>query len=151
MPYGEKLKMIKKARGLTDSAIHKICDVPLPTVTRVFNEKNLSGNFETFVALAKGLGFSLDELAGLKPPTESPSVELLRDKDIKIERLTEDNKILREDNKNLREDNHNLRIDNKTLRREKIKIIVVLVVLLIALTTWCIIDLTNGHFGIFRY
>ena len=151
MPYGEKLKLIKKERHLTNAQIRDMCNVPLATVTRIFDEKTLSGNFETFVAIAKGLNISLDELAGLKPPSETPSSELLTEKDNKIKNLIEEINDLHEDNKTLREDNKDLRADNKSLRREKIKIISVLVVLLIALTTWFIIDLANGHFGTIRY
>ena len=158
MPYGEKLKMIKTERRLTNAAISQICDVPLATVTRLFDEKSLSGNFETFVSIAKGLNISLDELAGLKPPSNTSNSELLADKDRKIERLLEDNQLLLDDNKRLREDNttlredsKSLREDNKTLRREKIKVIGVLVFLLIAIATWLIVDLVNGHFGAFRY
>lgn len=151
MPYGEKLKLIKKERHLTNAQIRDMCNVPLATVTRIFDEKTLSGNFETFVAIAKGLNISLDELAGLIPPSETPSSELLTEKDNKIKNLIEEINYLRGDNKALRKDNKDLRADNKSLRREKIKIISVLIVLLIALTTWLIIDLANGHFGIIRY
>ena len=72
MPYGEKLKTIKKEKKLTNAEIHKVCNVPLATVTRIFEEGSQGGNFETYVSLARGLGFSLDELAGLKQPNESP-------------------------------------------------------------------------------
>ena len=151
MPYGEKLKLIKTERHLTNAQIKDLCNLPLATVTRLFDEKNLSGNFETFVAIAKGLNISLDELAGLKPPTKHPSSELLAEKDMIIEGLLEDRKTLREDNKTLREDNSELRKDNKTLRREKFKLAGVLIILIIALASWLIVDLANGHFGIFRY
>ena len=101
MPYGEKLKSIKTERHLTNAEISKICNVSLPTVTRVFDEKNLSGNFETFVSIARGLGISLDELAGLKQPDEQPIAspivetinsygELLKEKDKQISELKED-------------------------------------------------------------
>ena len=151
MPYGEKLKLIKKEKQLTNAAISKICSVSLPTVTRLFDEKNLSGNFETFVALAKGLNFSLDELAGLKPPVASPTLDLLAEKDAQIKKLTEENDALHKYAKEIHEDNKELRKDNKSLRREKIKVVGVLVALLTALAIWIGIDLVNGHFGIFRY
>ena len=70
MPYGEKLKLIKTERHLTNLQISTMCDVPLATVTRIFDEKNPGGNFETYVAIARGLGISLDELIGLKQPNE---------------------------------------------------------------------------------
>ena len=151
MPYGEKLKLIKKDMRLTNSQIRDLCSVPLATVTRLFDEKNQSGNFETFVALAKGLNFSLDELAGLKPHVQAPSSELLAEKDAQIEKLIDAIKVLREDNKTLRADSNALREDNKSLRRDKRRAIGVLVALLIALSAWFVVDLTNGHFGIFRF
>ena len=151
MPYGEKLKLIKKDMRLTNSQIRDLCKVPLATVTRLFDEKNLSGNFETFVALAKGLNFSLDELAGLKPPVQSPSAELLAEKDAQIEKLIEAIRVLRDDNKTLRSDSNELREDNKSLRRDKRRAIGLLIALLIGLSVWIIIDLANGHFGTFRY
>lgn len=83
MPFGEKLKLIKEDRGLTNKAIHEKCDVPLSTVIRVFDEETPSGNFETFAKLAAGLDFSLDELAGLKPPC-SVDPKLLEEKDATI-------------------------------------------------------------------
>ena len=144
MPYGEKLNSIKKDRGLTNAKISTICEVPLSTVTRVFDKKTPGANFETMVAFAKGLNFSLDELAGIKPPTENYCLRLIKEKDAKIQQLIEDNQTLREDNKTLRE-------DNQQLRRGKIKFVGILATLIIALIVWLIIDLVNGHFGYFRY
>lgn len=151
MPYGEKLKLIKKDRKLTNAKISEICDVALSTVTRVFDEKTPSGNFETFVALARGIGFSLDELAGLKPPVESPNLELLNEKNAKIEHLSEEMRSLREDVKMLREDNKHLRDDNKSLRRGKFITIGILALLVIALSAYIIYDLLNGHLLFVRY
>ena len=105
MPYGEKLRIIKKDKKLTNVEIHKICSVPLATVTRMFDEGTQGGNFETFVSLARGLGFSLDELAGLKQPNEQPLAspiietfnsysEILREKDERIQELKEQNEKL---------------------------------------------------------
>lgn len=151
MQYGEKLKSIKKQLGLTNAKIHDMCDVPLSTVTRIFDEDTPSGNFATFVNLARGLNFSLDELAGLKPPTESPNPELLKEKDIKIQQLIDAIQVIREDNTTLREDNKSLREDNKSLRKVKFITIGILVVLVIALLCYIIYDLLNGHLGVIRY
>ena len=145
MPYGEKLNLIKEERKLTNAKISKMCDVSLSTVTRVFDEKNLSGNFETFVSLAKGLNFSLDELAGLKPPA-SPSIsaELLKEKD---ERLKEKDEIIKA-----------LTEDKIAIRNEKNKAIGITVAVTLALGSIVIgfailfiIDLLNGHIGHIRY
>ena len=151
MPYGEKLKLIKKELGITNAKISKICDVPLSTVTRIFDEDTPSGNFATFVAIAKGLNISLDEIAGLKQPDASLNPEILKEKDAKIEQLTEAIKVLREDNKHLRDDNKSLRDDNKSLRKVKFITIGILVVLVFALLGYIIYDLVNGHLGVIRY
>lgn len=151
MPYGAKLKSIKESRHLTNNAIKDLCKVPLSTVTRLFDEENVSGNFETFVLIAKGLNISLDELAGLKPPTPHPNSELLLEKDGKISSLLEENKALREDIKTLREDNKGLREDNNSLRKAKNRALRILFTFSMALLLWVIIDLTNGHFGKIRY
>lgn len=148
MPYGEKLNLIKEERKLTNAKISKMCDVSLSTVTRVFDEKNLSGNFETFVSLAKGLNFSLDELAGLKPPAESStasiSAELLKEKDERIKEKDETIKSLIE--------------DKIAIRKEKNKAICISVAVTLALVgivsafaILFIVDLLNGHIGHIRY
>ena len=151
MPYLEKLKMIKKEKGLSNVTIAKSGDVPLPTVTRVFNGQTLNATFETYVGIAKGMGISLDELAGLKPPTESPNLELLKEKDDKIQQMTEYIKTLREDEKTLREYVKSLRKENNSLRRRKFIPIGLLIILVIALLAYIIYDLLNGHLGIIRY
>ena len=148
MPYGEKLKSIKNERHLTNAEIHKICDVPLATVTRLFDEKNLSGNFETFVSIARGLGISLDELAGLKQqdeaPLPSPIVEtinsyseLLKEKDERIAELKEQNAALEK--------------EKQAVRREKHRLASVLIGLVGVLVVGLLIYLLNGHIGHFRY
>ena len=147
MPYGEKLKSIKKDKHLTNAEIHKLCGVPLATVTRVFDETSQGANFETYALLARGLGFSLDELAGLKQPDESPLSpvvetinsysELLKEKD---ERITE-----------LKAQNAALEKEKQIVRREKHKIASVLIGLVAILVVGLLVDLLNGHIGNFRY
>ena len=153
MPYGEKLNSIKSDRKLTNSQIHEMCDVPLSTVIRMFDKKNVSGNFETYVNLSRGLGFSLDWLAGLKQPdkTSDDLSQQLREKDTKIEQLIEAIKTLRDDNRTLRDDNKSLREDNTALRKVKNRVTKALTILTAALIVWIIIDLVNGHFGYFRH
>ena len=148
MPYGEKLKSIKKEKRLTNAEIHKLCNVPLATVTRVFDETSQGANFETYALLARGLGFSLDELAGLKQPDETPLPspvvetinsysELLKEKD---ERITE-----------LKAQNAALEKEKQIVRREKHKIASVLIALVGILVVGLLVDLLNGHIGHFRY
>ena len=164
MPYGEKLKTIKREKNLTNAEIHRVCDVPLATVTRVFDEGK--GNFETYVSLARGLGFSLDELAGLKQPNEQPFAspiietfnsysEILKEKDERIQELKEQNEKLQSAFNELK-DSSNKTIDllekeKRDIRHEKRKITSALIGLILILVIGLLIDLFNGHIGNFRY
>lgn len=150
MPYGEKLKLIKKERGLTNSAIHKMCNVPLATVTRLFDEKNLSGNFETFVSIARGLGISLDEIAGLKPV--DTSVEEIHKSYSKL--LAEkDDLIAKKDNEIAEKDKMIKSLEVGYQRELKGKNILTGVLVIIALFVLVVfaIDVLNGHIGHIRY
>ena len=166
MPYGEKLKTIKKEKKLTNAEIHRVCNVPLATVTRVFDEGSQGGNFETYVSLARGLGFSLDELAGLKQPNEQPLTspiietfnsysEILKEKDDRIQELREQNEKLEAkflEFKNSSEKTITLlENEKKDIRHEKHKITSALIGLVLILVVGLLIDLLNGHIGNFRY
>ena len=166
MPYGEKLKSIKKDRNLTNVQIHEMCNVSLPTVTRVFDEESQGGQFETYVSLARGLGFSLDELAGLKQPNEQPIAspiietinhhsELLKEKDERIRELKEQNEKLQVAFNELKNKDEKtialLEAEKKDIRHEKRKITSALLFLVLILVIALAIDLFNGHIGNFRY
>ena len=166
MPYGKKLKSIKKERNLTNAQIHEICNVSLPTVTRVFDEESQGGQFETYVSLARGLGFSLDELAGLKQPNEQPLAapiietfnsqsELIKEKDERIQELKEQNEKLQTAFNELKDaDNKTIALlekEKKDIRHEKRKITSALIGLILILVVGLLIDLLNGHIGNFRY
>lgn len=166
MPYGEKLKTIKREKNLTNAEIHKVCNVPLATVTRVFDEGSQGGNFETYVALARGLGFSLDELAGLKQPDEQPLAspiietfnsysEILKEKDERIQEIKEQNEKLQTAFNELKTSTDKtisvLEEEKKDVRREKHKITSALIGLVIVLVVGLLVDLLNGHIGNFKY
>ena len=166
MPYGERLKKIKKEKGLTNSEISKICSVPLATVTRVFDEGSQGANFETYASLARGLGFSLDELAGLKQPDEYPLAspiietfnsyaEILKEKDERIQELKEQNGKLQASFNELKSSSDKtislLENEKKDIRHEKRKITSALIGLMLILVVGLLIDLLNGHIGKFRY
>lgn len=166
MPYGEKLKTIKKEKNLTNAEIHKVCNVPLATVTRVFDEESQGGNFETYVSLARGLGFSLDELAGLKQPDEQPLAspiietfnsysEILKEKDERIQELKEQNEKLQTALNELKDSSNKticmLEGEKKDIRNEKHKITSALICIVLILVVGLLIDLFNGHIGNFRY
>ena len=119
---------------MTNAEIAKVGNIPLATVTRVFNERTLNPTFETIMGIAIGLGVSLDELVGLKQPDASPIaspiettinsyVELLNEKDNRI----------------------------KELKNEKRTFIVILIFFVTFLLVLLAIDMLNGHFGHFQY
>ena len=166
MQYGEKLKSIKKERQLTNMQIHEMCKVSLPTVTRVFDEESQGGQFETYVSLARGLGFSLDELAGLTQPNEQPipspiietinsHAELLKEKDERIQELKEQNAKLQASFNEFKESSNKtisiLEKEKKDIRHEKRKVTSALIGLVLILVVGLLIDLLNGHIGNFRY
>ena len=64
MPYVEKLKMIKEDKNLTNMEIANLSNIPLATITRVFNGQTPNPTFETISRIAIGMGVSLDELCG---------------------------------------------------------------------------------------
>lgn len=101
MPYLEKLKAFKEAKDLTNAEIARLSNIPLATITRIFNGSTPNPTFETFTQIAIALGVSLDEIAGLKEPDEPPIPsriemtldsysELLREKDDRIKELKEE-------------------------------------------------------------
>ena len=139
MPYVEKLKMIKKEKGLSNAEIAKIAETPVATVTRIFNGQTPNPTFETISRIAISMGASLDELTGLKqpeaPPISSPIetalssyAELLKEKDDRIKELKE---------------------EKERVRKEKNKVFIILVGVLTFLLVLLTVDLLNGHFGYF--
>ena len=145
MPYLEKLKTIKEEKKLTNVEIAKLSDLPLATITRVFNGSTPNPTFETFVRIAIALGVSLDEIAGLKLPdipeipapilapvenTVNSYIDLLNEKDKRIEELQEDKLS-----------------ERKGRRRMTLAFIILMMFVLVVLTY----DIMNGHIGHIRY
>ena len=100
MPYIDILKKIKNEKHLTNEEIAKISNMPLSTITRIFNGTTPNPTFETILQLSLALGTSPDEIAGIKSPTEPPPpiaapivatfdgfAELLKEKHLVIEKL----------------------------------------------------------------
>ena len=141
MEYLKNLKALKEERDLTNAEIAELSDVPMATVTRIFNGSTPNPQFETIARITIALGGSLDVIAGLKAPNEpqpAPVVtqtiasyaELLKGKDDLIQELKEDKK-------------HNRRTLAKLMIFTAAFVAFVLFVL--------IFDMMNGHFGYFRY
>ena len=141
MPYLERLKALKEDRDLTNAEIAKLSNIPLATITRIFNGSTPNPTFETFTQIAIALGASLDEIAGLKqpdaPPVDAPIenalssyAELLKEKDERIKDLKEEKEKMR-----------------KEKQRFALALACVVGFVLLLLT----VDILNGHFGYFRY
>lgn len=141
MPYIEKLKMIKEEKDITNLEIAKLSNIPLATVTRIFNGNTPNPTFETISQIAIALGASLDEIIGLKQPDETPIsspiettlnsyIELLKIKDDRISELKD---------------------EKEKERREKHWVAGALVVFVVFVLTILTIDIMNGHFGYFTY
>lgn len=141
MPYVEKLKMIKEDKELTNADIEKLSNIPLATITRIFNGSTSNPTFETITGIARALGVSLDELAGFKQPDEQPIASPI------IDTLSSYSELLREKDKRI----NDLQDEKHTIRKEKYLLIGLLGVLLVAVLTVLIIDLLNGHFGYITY
>lgn len=141
MPYVEKLKTIKEDKDLTNAEIAKLSNIPLATITRVFNGQTPNPTFETISRIAFALGTSLDELSGLKQPDEPPIAspiestlnsysELLHEKDERIKELKE---------------------TLERVRDEKRTFLIVLIGVIAFIMVFLAIDLFNGDFGRFQY
>ena len=133
--------MIKEEKDLTNAEIAELGNIPLPTVTRVFNGQTLNPTFETFVGIARAMGVSLDELAGFKQPDEQPIPSPI------INTLDSYSELLKEKNERIQE----LKEDKYIIRKEKYKLISILVGIITILVMLFGFDIANGHFGYFRH
>ena len=143
MPYIEKIKIRKEEKKMTNADIAKLSNIPLATITRIFNGSTPNPTFETVAHIAIAMGMSLDEVAGLKvseadaPPVPAPIAatldsyaELLKEKDDRIAEL---------------------KAEKEKERKEKHFVAFALCGFLALVLIVLIVDLLNGHFGYFRY
>ena len=141
MPYLDRLKEFKEQKDLTNAEIATLSNIPLATITRIFNGATPNPTFETFVGIATALGVSLDEIAGLKSPHEEavPSrvemtinsyAELLKEKDDRIRELKE---------------------EKKQERKEKARLMLFFAIFTTIVTFILAIDILNGNWGYFRH
>ena len=146
MPYVEKLKVIRDEKKITNVEIAKISNIPLATVTRVFNGQTPNPTFETISRIALSLGISLDELIGLKEPDEPPVApriettlnsysELLQEKDIRIQELKDE--VIRE------------RTDKERERKERLRVTGLLTLVCTLAIVIITIDVLNGDINFF--
>lgn len=133
--------MIKEQKGLSNVDIAKIADIPLATVTRVFNGQTPNPTFETISRIAIAMGASLDEITGLKQPeassitspietTLNSYAELLKEKDDRIKELKD---------------------SSVKEHKEKVALAIALTCFIAFVLAILTIDVLNGHFGYFMY
>ena len=148
MQYLDYLKKLKDERHLTQAEIAELSAIPLATVSRIFNGATPNPTFETISGIAIALGGSLDEMMGLKHPDDKPAhpqvettisayADILNEKDLRIKEKEDYIKLL----------NQELHVE----RKEKNRLAIVIFMLLAAAITFLVVDITNGHFGYFRY
>ena len=141
MPYTSRLIAIKQEKKISNAEISRLSDVPLATVTRIFNEQTLTPSFETFVKIAVALGASLDEIAGIKQP-ETPPV------DAHIENtLINYSQLLQEKDDRIRE----LKEERDQEHRERVRMLMFTCGLIAVGVAILIFDMFNGHIGYFTY
>lgn len=141
MPYLDRLKALKEQKHLTNAEIAELSNIPLATITRIFNGGTPNPTFETFVGIATALGISLDEIAGLKSPHEEavPShvemtinsyAELLKEKDDRIRELKE---------------------EKRQERKEKARLMLFFAIFVTIVMFVLAMDIMNGNWGYFRH
>ena len=140
MPHVEKLKVIRDEKKITNVEIAKISNIPLATITRVFNGQTPNPTFETISGIALALGISLDELIGLKEPDEPPVAPRIETT------LNSYSELLQEKDERIRE----LKAEKERERKDRYKITSVLICVVCFLLILLAFDLINGQIGYFR-
>lgn len=155
MPYLEKFKEAKAEKKLSNAIIATLANIPLATVTRFFNGNTPNPTVDTFVPIANVLDLSIDETFGLKEPNQKPLdpnveamlasyTELLKEKD---ERIKEKDELILEMEQTIEE----LKIEKLKAQKERGKVLGFALVFVTIVVFILLFDLTNGHFGYFRY
>ena len=59
---GDKVRQIRKQKGLTQDQLARQCDIPYTTLTKLESNVITKPSIQTVEKVAKGLGMSIDEL-----------------------------------------------------------------------------------------
>ncbi len=59
---GDKVKEVRKAKGLTQDALAKKADIPYTTLTKLESNVITKPSIQSVEKIAKGLGITIDEL-----------------------------------------------------------------------------------------
>ena len=138
MLYLEKLKSLKAKKGLTNAEIAQLSNIPLATITRIFNGQMPNPTFETFSQIAIALGASLDEITGINQSNSQIPIE---------KTLNSYSALLKEKDERIKEFKEQMAV----VRREKAKLWITFTCVVGFVLIVLIVDLFNGHFGYFRY
>ncbi len=148
MGYLTYLKELKHKRNMSSAEIAELANIPSATVSRIFSGTTPNPTFDTISAIAIAMGGSLDEMIGLRSADEEPIkprvettltayADLLNEKDLRI----------KEKDENIKSLNAEIRVE----RKEKSRLAFALFGVLATVVIFLIVDITNGHFGYFRY
>lgn len=151
------LEALKSKRKLTNKQIAEMSGVSPATIQRVLAEKGES-SFDTVLRIVRGLGGSLDEMAGISKP-ESQELQELREK------IAEQSRTIETLEQRIANFDTNLDMISKSyqdaladrergityLRRITRILSVSLAVLVLFIMLVMAIDLLNGHIGWHRY
>ena len=152
MPFIDRLKAVKKEKGLTNAEIAQLSDLPVATITRIFNGSTPNPTFESFARISIAMGVSLDEIAGLRHP-DTPPV------DAHIENtLTSYSELLKEKDERIREKDDMIKMLQEINRHDRIQkmrllwfIGIFVSIVVAAIITVLLIDACHGDWGYFRY
>ena len=59
---GDKIKAVRKEKGLTQDALAKKADIPYTTLTKLESNVMTKPSIQTVEKITKGLGITIDEL-----------------------------------------------------------------------------------------
>lgn len=130
--YVQRLIDARDKQKLTNQHVADLSNVPLTTVTRVFNRSTPNPGIETYAPLADALGVSLNDnpLNERIESTLTTYEHMLKAKDEHIAELRE---------------------ERKSEHREKIILAIFTAAIVFIVLLILFVDITNGNFGYFRY
>lgn len=155
MPYIERIKQIKKERGLSNQDLSTMTGIPASTVTKFLNGSTGEPPFSTYVKFAQALGFSLDDIAGITRPNETKA-EALAENTVEAYTLliAEKNARITDLENHLKEKDDiisELRDRNTKAHALGRRFLIFAAVLVFLILLALFFDIVNGHLGYIRY
>lgn len=134
-----KINEVRKEKEITIAELARLANMAQATVTKILNGSTPNPTIESVAPLTTALGISIDRILGIKTDEATPApvvtaldtyAELLKEKDERISDLKE---------------------EQEKMRKEKKVFAIALACVVGFLLLLLTIDVTNGHFGYFRY